>query len=140
MKSLIFDVLVRILVPIIWLMSLWIFFRGHDAAGGGFIAGLMAAMATTLQILSLGRKGLDRFHRTGIFSMLGIGLLVSVSSSISNLVRGQAFMTAEWLSLGKFPVGTPIIFDVGIFITVYAAVVICISQLLLESEQEVSTP
>lgn len=112
----------RILTPVLLLLSLYLLLRGHNLPGGGFIAGLMAAAAFQLQILS---RGHDRVRRTigpYLNSGIGLGLAVAICSGIVGLLDG-IFFKGVWFSLnlpllGYLKIGTPVIFDLGVFLVV----------------------
>ncbi|MCB0130292.1 MAG: MnhB domain-containing protein [Caldilineaceae bacterium] len=125
----------RVLTPILLLLAFFLLVRGHDLPGGGFIAALMAAIAFYLQILARGsaqvRRELGRFLQPGI----GVGLLLAVGSAWMGLAYG-GFFKAGWgpeLHFGTFhlKLSTPLIFDLGVFITV---ICFAISYLLGLSE------
>jgi len=112
----------RILTPVLLLLSLYLLFRGHNLPGGGFIAGLMAAAAFQLQILS---RGHDRVRRTigpYLNSGIGLGLAIAICSGIVGLLDGF-FFNGVWFCLslpllGCLKIGTPVIFDLGVFLVV----------------------
>ena len=112
----------RILTPVLLLLSLYLLFRSHNLPGGGFIAGLMAAAAFQLQILS---RGHDRVRRTigpYLNSGIGLGLAIAICSGIVGLLDGF-FFKGVWFSLnlpllGYLKIGTPVIFDLGVFLVV----------------------
>ena len=136
MNSIIFDVLVRILKPFLWVLALWLLLRGHNAPGGGFVAGLVAASTILLQALSTGWSSINSNHRKNLFMIAGIGLSVCVMSGLFALTIGNPYLTGRWLHFKYFDVGTPMLFDVGVFIIVYAVVVICTGYLLAEDDEE----
>lgn len=112
----------RVLTPILLLLAVFILFRGHDLPGGGFIGGLMAATAFYLQILARGsefvRNEVGGYLQPGI----GVGLFFAVSAAIFGTFFG-GFFKAVWgpeISLGSlhFKLSTPLLFDIGVFITV----------------------
>ncbi len=123
MPELYLRLLARILVPVLMVLSIFLLLRGHNLPGGGFIAGLMAAVSLEMQILSLGdfhvRRRIGRFLQPGI----GIGLAVAVLASILGFVGG-GFFKGIWLKLVLGPLeldlGTPLLFDLGVYITVIA--------------------
>lgn len=136
MKSLIFDVMVKGLKPILWTVALWLLLRGHNAPGGGFIAGLVAASAFVLQILSGGWLSINKKIRENLFEIAGLGLGISVLSAAFSFLKGNPFMTGSWTSIFGVEVGTPVIFDVGVFLVVFSVVIICAGNLLKEEEEE----
>jgi multisubunit Na+/H+ antiporter MnhB subunit len=140
MNSIIFDVLIRFLTPIIWVLSVWIFIRGHNDVGGGFVAGLMASSATILQILSRGWNSLRPFHRENILSFIGVGLFVAICSGFWAVSLGNPYLTGRWFEFYKIKIGTPLLFDLGIFITVYSTCVTCVGYLIVEDESSEEEP
>jgi multisubunit Na+/H+ antiporter MnhB subunit len=135
MNSLIFDVMVRLLKPAIYAVALWLFLRGHGAPGGGFIAGLIAASAVVLQILSQGWKSLSPRLTKSLFPLMGVGLLVSVLSGLFAMAIQNPFMTGRWGTIFGMMLGTPMLFDLGVFIVVFCVVVICSGYLLKEEDE-----
>ena len=112
----------RILTPILFLLAIVLLLRGHDLPGGGFIAALVAASAISVQILSRGSDAVR--HRIGRFlqPMMGFGLLLAVCSALVGIAYGQGFFKGIWweIHLGPidYKIGTPVIFDFGVFFTV----------------------
>ena len=126
MAELYLRLLDRILTPILLILALWLFLRGHNAPGGGFIAGLAAAAAFQLQILSRGDQYVRQ--RVGPFlqPMTGIGLAFTTIAALIGLAQGD-FFKGVWLFLpiGPFELelGTPQLFDLGVFLVVVSVVV-----------------
>ena len=126
MPELYLRLLDRILTPVLLILAVFLFLRGHNNPGGGFIAGLVASVAFELQILSRG----DRFvrRRVGPFlhPLMGIGLLAAVSAALIGLVEKE-FFDSVWVKghVGAFEVelGNPVLFDLGVFMVVVAVVV-----------------
>lgn len=123
MPELYLRLLARILGPFLVALTLFLLLRGHNLPGGGFIAGLLAAATLELQILSTGdqnvRRRIGRFLQPGI----GVGLLISILAAILGLL-GQGIFQGIWWKIPIGPLvidlGTPLIFDIGVFITVVA--------------------
>ena len=125
MPELYLRLLDRVLTPALLLVAVFLFLRGHNAPGGGFIAGLVAAAAFQLQILSRG----DEYVRARIGRYLqplaGIGLLCAATAALIGLSAGT-FFTSGWFmrSLGalKIEQGTPVLFDLGVLLVVVSVV------------------
>ncbi|AIT64020.1 Na+/H+ antiporter subunit B [Coxiella burnetii] len=125
MISLILYTASRFLLAIMLLFSLWVLFRGHNSPGGGFIAGLISASAFALYLITHGSKDLRRFLRFSLSSLLAIGLTVAVLAGLIALIFGKTFLTGIWLILTThFKLGTPLLFDVGIYLVVLSSTLI----------------
>ncbi|MBD3226504.1 MAG: Na+/H+ antiporter subunit B [Caldithrix sp.] len=121
MRSLILNTALRFIAPIMFLFSFFLLVRGHNNPGGGFIAGLVAAAAITLYTLSSGVSYGRRLLQIDARLLTGSGLLLALISGIPAITSGQSFMTGLWLEktiivIGKL--GTPILFDAGVFMVV----------------------
>ncbi len=121
MNSIILSTAIRYLLPLLLLFSVFTMLRGHNDPGGGFVGGLVAAAAFALYALAFGvtkaRSTLGIDPRT----LIGLGLLIAVSSGIVGLLAGLPFLTALWGEtavplLGK--PGVPLFFDIGVYLTV----------------------
>jgi multicomponent Na+:H+ antiporter subunit B len=116
----------RILTPILLVLALWLFFRGHNEPGGGFIAGLAAAAAFQLQILSRGDTYVRGLVGPYLQPMTGIGLALTTVAALMGLFAGD-FFKGMWLFLhiGRFELelGSPQLFDLGVFLVVVSVVV-----------------
>ena len=122
MPELYLRLLNRILTPVLLLLALYLLLRGHNLPGGGFIAGLMAAAAFELQILSRGHVSVRRAIGPYLNSGIGLGLAVAICSGIAGLLEGT-FFKGVWFELnlpllGHLEIGTPVLFDLGVFLVV----------------------
>lgn len=122
MTELYLRTLDRVLTPVLLLLAIFLLLRGHDLPGGGFVAALIAAAAFQLQILSRGslvvRREVGRFLQPGA----GVGLLMALCAAMLGSLGG-GFFQALWgpeLVLGTLhlKLSTPLLFDIGVFITV----------------------
>jgi multicomponent Na+:H+ antiporter subunit B len=110
-------------VPLI-LISLFVLYRGHNLPGGGFIGGLLAASAVTLTTLASGVQAARKRLRCSPLTLIAAGLGVALSSAFWSLFAGKTFFSGLWLPsfslplLGKVHLGTPLIFDVGVYLAV----------------------
>ena len=126
----------RFLVPLMLLFSLFLLVRGHNEPGGGFVGGLVAATAIALVLLSEGLGEARRLLRVDPLALVAAGLLVALASGVPPLLRGWPYMTGLWLKVplpvvGK--VGSPVIFDVGVYLVVLG-IVLAILFALAEEE------
>lgn len=122
--SYIFRTVVRFLFFIINILAVYLLLRGHDLPGGGFIGGLASAISLVLLGLALGLEAMHRVLRFDPVRVAGAGLLLATLTSAAPLLAGGLFLehfhfhfTAVPL-LGELHVGTPLVFDVGVFLVV----------------------
>ena len=120
MKSVILNTAARVLLPLLLLLSLWVLYRGHNLPGGGFIGGLAAAAAYILYVLGPGLQAAKKALRVNPQTLMGVGLLVALISASISLLLGKTFMSGVWLPtlMGTVHLGTPFIFDIGVYLTV----------------------
>lgn len=131
MNSLILRVVGRLLVPLMLLFSVFLLLRGHNEPGGGFVGGLMAVGAFGLYSLTYGvataRKALFVDPRT----LVGLGLLLAVLSGFGAAFIDAPFLTGVWFVRELTPgytlhVGTPTVFDVGVYLVVIGGVLMAL--------------
>jgi len=114
----------RLLFPLLLLLSLLVLYRGHNLPGGGFIGGLLAAASFLLVGLGDGMAEARRRGRIPPAVLMGVGLGVAVISGLFGMLGGAPFLTGLWLPsfslplLGTIHLGTPLLFDVGVYLTV----------------------
>ena len=109
----------RLLLAVLLLAALFMLWRGHNAPGGGFIGGLFAASAVVLYLLAFGHGATEKLLRGSPRLWLGAGLAVAVASGLVGVVRtGTPFLTGQWTTVGGLKLGTPLLFDVGVFLVV----------------------
>jgi multicomponent Na+:H+ antiporter subunit A len=112
------------------LISLVLLWRGHNLPGGGFIGGLVAASAAVLLALAFGVGRARAVLRVTPVALLAVGLAVAAGAGVIGLVHGEAFLTGNWIFPAGLPLGTPLLFDVGVFLTVLGAVLHMLFRLL----------
>ncbi len=115
------------LLALIALVLLW---RGHNLPGGGFIGGLVAASAAVLLALAFGVNRARAVLRLPPVTMTAVGLTLAAGAGVIGLVQGQAFLTGNWIFPAGLPLGTPLLFDLGVFLTVLGAVLHMLFRLL----------
>lgn len=120
-RSEILSVATRYLMPLLMVFSVFLLLRGHNEIGGGFVGGLVAAVAIVLYMIAEGVAAARELLRVEPRVLIAVGLLVALSSAVAAWFAGQPFMTGLWWKqalpvVGK--VGTPLIFDIGVYLTV----------------------
>jgi multicomponent K+:H+ antiporter subunit A len=130
---LVLSMLMRPLLPLALAVALYLFLRGHNLPGGGFVAGLVAAVALILQYLASGAHfAALRLPRPEPF--LALGLLLAAGTGLASLLFGRPFLTSAhgqvslpWL--GDLPLASALVFDLGVFFVVVATVLTILTAL-----------
>lgn len=130
----IITVLSRMFFPLALMVSVFIFLRGHNQPGGGFIAGLITAIALILQYICSGTEWVNRRFPADYGRMSVLGILVAVFTGLGSLVFGYPFLTTAFTHvhiplIGDIELATALLFDVGVFVTVVGATLLMLSQL-----------
>ena len=123
MTSLILSTAARYLLPLLLLFSLFILIRGHNEPGGGFIGGLVAAAAFALNAVAFDARSTRRTLRIDPRVLIPTGLSIALVSGIVPLLYADNFMTGKWFSifvpgLEQLDIGTPLLFDCGVYLLV----------------------
>lgn len=139
MTSLILRTATRFLCPLLLMFSFFLLLQGHNNPGGGFIGGLVGAAAFALYAIAYDVESTRRLLRVDPHLLIAVGLLLALSSGIWSLLKGGSFMTGQWGNfsvpgLGKIELGTPLLFDTGIYLVVAGVTLIIILTLAEEEE------
>jgi multicomponent Na+:H+ antiporter subunit B len=122
MNSIILRTATRFLMTLLILFSIFLLLRGHNEPGGGFVGGLVAAAAYILHALAFDVPATLAGLRVAPRMLIGMGLLLAVGSGLLPLLLGRPFLTAIWwdvpLGAGVLELGTPLIFDTGVYVAV----------------------
>ena len=137
MTSLILSTAARYLLPLLLLFSLFILVRGHNEPGGGFIGGLIGAAAFALNAIAFDAHSTRRTLRIDPRMLIPTGLGIALVSSMVPLLYREAFMTGKWLTvyvpgLEEIDIGTPLLFDCGVYLLVLGVVLTMILTLAEE--------
>ena len=137
MTSLILATAARYLLSLLLLFSIFILFRGHDEPGGGFIGGLIAAAAFALNAVAFDAATTRRTLRIDPRTLVPLGLLIALGSGIVPLLAGEPFLTGIWFTayvpgLGEVTLGTPLVFDWGVYLVVHGVTLTMILTLAEE--------
>ncbi|WP_397474499.1 MnhB domain-containing protein [Pusillimonas sp.] len=135
MNSLIFSTTARLLFWAMMAASLVILWRGHNEPGGGFVGGLVAAMAISLIALSQGVQRAREVLRISPVVLAGAGVAFAILSGVPGMVAGDGFLTHKWLIFDNgFKLGTTLLFDIGVYCTVMGGM-LCMVLRLYENEE-----
>jgi multicomponent K+:H+ antiporter subunit A len=120
-----------VLLPLAVLVSVYLFLRGHNEPGGGFIAGLVLALALILQYVAHGQQWVEQRLRTDFRAWIGCGLLIAGGAGIGSWFLGAPFLTstyAYWTVpvLGSVPLASAVVFDLGVYLTVVGATMLAL--------------
>lgn len=128
---------VRLVVPVQYVFSVYLLLRGHNLPGGGFIGGLVLASALVLRAM-VDPKRSPKFD---LIALAGSGLLTALASAMMPLLVGRTFFTGLWggeiwlPALGKLKLGTPLLFDIGVFLVVTGVAAKLLLVLLAQTRQ-----
>ena len=131
-RSLILTSITRAMLPFALLMSVYLFLRGHNQPGGGFVAGLLTAIAIVLQYLGGGMEWTLQRVRRSPQPWVAWGVLIAVGTGVIGMVSGSVFLDVTFTHvhapvIGDIELATAALFDLGVYVTVVAAVLLIIS-------------
>lgn len=137
MTSLILQTTMRLLLPVLLLYSLFLFFRGHNYAGGGFIGGLVAGGAFALYALAYDVKPLQELLDIKPTTVLTWGLFFALGAGLLPVLMGYPFLTGEWFllkvpRLGELHIGTSLFFELGVYLVVIGSTLTILINLMEE--------
>lgn len=124
----------RLLLPLALTAGVYIFLRGHNQPGGGFIAGLVISIALIMQYLASGWAWADKRMRFDHHVLIGAGILIAAGIGLASMALGAPFLTSAFdyfhlPLIGKFELATAMAFDLGVASTVIGAVMLALAQL-----------
>lgn len=122
------------LLPLALLVSAYIFLRGHNLPGGGFIAGLITAVAIIQQYIANGVTFMQKRLKLDYQYLIASGLLIAVLSGVASWLFERPFLTSwfdyfELPIIGKFELASAMVFDLGVYLTVIGATLLILSNL-----------
>ena len=124
----------RVMLPLSLVVGAYIFLRGHNAPGGGFIAGLVVAIAFLMQYMASGFGWAERRMKIDYHAMIAWGVIIAGLTGAGAWLAGRPFLTSDYTYvklpvLEEFELATAIGFDVGVFLTVVGSVMLALSNL-----------
>jgi multicomponent Na+:H+ antiporter subunit A len=140
-RSIILEVIVRILFHTIIVVSIYLLFAGHNLPGGGFAGGLVAGMALVMRYVAGGRYELGAAAPTDAGRLLGAGMAIAVACAVVPLFFGappltSAFVEAELPVLGHVEFVSTTIFDIGVYLVVVGLVLDVLRSLGAEVDRQ----
>jgi multicomponent K+:H+ antiporter subunit A len=135
----------RPLLALILLVAVYIFLRGHNLPGGGFIAGLITALALVLQYLANGIQWTQLRLPLNYTLIIAIGLLAAAVTGLTSWWFGQPFLTSgyihvHWPLVGDFELASAMVFDLGVYLAVVGVVMLILAHMGKLSELSRSAP
>jgi multicomponent K+:H+ antiporter subunit A len=132
------GLIVQLMFPVILLFGVHLFLRGHDLPGGGFAAGITVSVALILLYMARGARWVETHLRVQPVRWIGAGLLLAVGTGLGSLLFGHPFLTshfqyAQLPLLGRIPLATAVLFDLGVFCLVVGATTLMLVALAHQS-------
>ncbi|GAB55450.1 Na(+)/H(+) antiporter subunit A1 [Glaciecola punicea ACAM 611] len=122
------------LLPLALLVSFYIFLRGHNMPGGGFIAGLITAVALIQQYIAHGVDWVKPRIKVEYQTLISLGVLIATFTGIASWFFGRPFMTT-WFDyfdiplIGEIELASALVFDLGVYLTVVGATLFILASL-----------
>ncbi len=135
MNSLFLQTGARAIKPLMLLFSVYLLLSGHNHPGGGFAGGLVAAAGFCLHALAVDVHAARKTLKLQPSALIGLGLLFALISGIFALFAGLPLMSGLWFTLHlpifeEVKVGTPLIFDIGVYLVVIGITLMIIMNLM----------
>lgn len=124
----------RVMLPLALMVGFYIFLRGHNVPGGGFIAGLVVAVALIVQYMASGFGWAAQRMKVDYHALIGVGVLIAAATGLGSLVVGYPFLTSTAWHLdlpliGELHIASAMFFDTGVFLVVVGATMLALANL-----------
>ena len=142
-RSMILEVIVRILFHTIIVISIYLLFAGHNLPGGGFAGGLVAGLALVMRYVAGGRYELGIAAPTDAGRMLGLGMVIAVTTAAAPMLAGlnpltRAVWEAEIPVIGHIEFVSSTFFDIGVYLVVVGLVLDVLRALGAEVDRQIT--
>lgn len=126
--------LAQLMFPLTLTVSIFLFLRGHNAPGGGFIAGLVLAVPLVIQYVIQGTVSVESRFGFDYIRCIAAGLLIAIVSGMASMLFGVPFLTSGHLDLhlpliGDVPLASAMGFDTGVYLVVFGGVMLILSMM-----------
>ncbi|MEP3947199.1 monovalent cation/H+ antiporter subunit A [Ascidiaceihabitans sp.] len=133
MHPMMMVVLTRVIMPVVLMVGFYIFLRGHNEPGGGFIAGLIVSIGVVMQYMASGFNWATARLKYPYHGVIGAGVLVAGFTGIGSWFVAKPFLTSDFTYVRippfyKFELATAALFDVGVFLAVVGAVMLSLES------------
>lgn len=127
-------VVTRVLLPLVLAVGAYIFFRGHNMPGGGFIAGLVVAIGLIMQYMASGYAWAHARGRIDAHAMIGGGIAIAGATGIASWLFGKPLLTSTYgyfhlPLIGEVELASAMAFDLGVFLTVVGTVLLSLATI-----------
>jgi multicomponent K+:H+ antiporter subunit A len=124
----------QVILPLALMVSVYIFLRGHNLPGGGFIAGLITAVALILQYIANGEHWTSERWGVNYHWLAGIGVIIAGLTGVVSMGLGYPFLTSAFDHfhiplIGEIELASAMIFDLGVYLTVVGATLLILANL-----------
>ena len=124
----------RLILPFALMIGIYIYLRGHNLPGGGFVAGLVVAIGLVMQYIASGQEWMQRRKRLDYHTILGAGVLMASATGLGSWFAGRPFLTSNYTyvslpPLEVFELATASLFDLGVFLCVLGSVMLTLESL-----------
>ncbi len=124
----------RAMLPIAVMVGVYIFLRGHNQPGGGFVAGLIVSIALLIQYMASGFSWAQSRQRIEYHTMIGMGVVIAGLTGAASWLFGVPFLTSTFgyvdiPPIEEFELASAMMFDLGVFLTVLGAVMLALYSL-----------
>ncbi len=124
----------RALLPLALLVGVYMFLRGHNQPGGGFVAGLVVTIALIVQYMVSGYQWAAERISIDYHSWIGWGILLAAGTGVASMILGYPFLTNahehfDLPYLGSLDISSALVFDLGVLMTVVGAVMLALANL-----------
>jgi len=129
MHPMMMVVLTRVVMPVIMMVGFYIFLRGHNEPGGGFISGLVVSIGLVMQYMASGYSWATVRQRYPHHGVIGAGVLIAGLTGVGSWFVGKPFLTTDFTYVrippfNEFELATALLFDLGVFLAVVGAVML----------------
>ena len=126
-------VMTRVIMPVVLMVGFYIFLRGHNEPGGGFIAGLVVSIAVVMQYMASGFAWASARLRYPYHGIIGAGVLIAGLTGVGSWLFDKPFLTSDFTYVRippfyKFELATAALFDLGVFLAVVGAVMLTLES------------
>ena len=131
-------VLARLMLPVLLMVGIYLLLRGHNLPGGGFVAGLITAVALILQYMVGGTLWVEKNLNLKPLRWIAVGLILASGTGLGAWVFGYPFLTSHTAhpvvpGLGELPLASALFFDLGVFALVVGSTLLILTALAHQS-------